>query len=173
MLTREDLDEILSRYPRAHASIAQAAMKIALQRAIIVISEFLRLRRGLGSKSSNPMMKTENPELYDALCSLTEPDAEPQAFDILPLMTGEAIKEIEDVATPRDLDTPRESATEAGAAGGGLDASAVLRKLDAEKEARVRLEGDMRHVKGQLDEIVKLIKALPPPPEADLVSQMQ
>ena len=48
-----------------------------------------------------------------------------------------------------------------------------MRRLDAEREARVRLEGDMRHVKGQLDEIVQLIKALPSADPVDVaVSQM-
>merc|ERR1711865_81487 len=50
-LSREDLETVLESFSASEREIRQAAMKIAMQRAIVVISEFVRMQQA--SKSAN------------------------------------------------------------------------------------------------------------------------
>jgi len=44
-ISREDIEEVLVTFPTSERSIRQSAMKIAMQRAIVVISEFVRMQQ--------------------------------------------------------------------------------------------------------------------------------
>ena len=47
-VSREVLDDVLKDYPDSQRQVQEAAMKIAMQRAIVVVSEFIKLARPSG-----------------------------------------------------------------------------------------------------------------------------
>ena len=104
-IAREDLEELLMQFRQSERAIRQAAMKIAMQRAIVVISEFVRMQQvkasggfslatGLG-KLAGAINSVQTLNRVSDATHLNDPNS--NASDpsvILTMITGGKMKEI-------------------------------------------------------------------------------
>ena len=95
-IAREDLEEVLERFPVSERAIRQSAMKIAMQRAIVVISEFVRLQqaKAAGGTDSGREKLAGAVNVASALPGGVDGDPN-DASVILNMITGGKMKEID------------------------------------------------------------------------------
>jgi len=92
-LARADLDEVLPHFPTSQRAIRQAAMKIAMQRATVIIAEYVRSRQDLRA-SSPEMQKHAHSNLTSAFGHSDDPSADPTM--ILRIITGANLRDVVD-----------------------------------------------------------------------------
>jgi len=180
-LTRTDLDEVLASFPESKKLIQQAAMKIAVQRAVIVISEYMKTsQQSKGAGVAGTSKEPTNVELFEAIQAqladgrtargadsprgVCHPHG--QGMQVLQIMTGQAWRNIDEdqdevrAASPMPSSSPQKS--NAGRSGGSgaesVSNAAVMERLDADAKERASLTADVRGIKAQLEELTKLLK---------------
>jgi len=151
-LARDDLDEVLAKFPASAAIIRQAAMRIAMQRAVVIISEYVRSRQDLRA-SGDPRLKpqkTAHSSLTSAFGHSDDPSSDPAM--ILRIITGEPLKDIVDGQLVEEVDE--------AAAGGDEDKAAVLALLRRESDERGKMRKELTEVKGDVAAIKDMLTAL-------------
>lgn len=146
-LDKATMDEVLESFPKSKADVQEAAMKIAMQRAIVVVSEFIKLtrERAAGAASSST--------LFNMLAE--HKDASGGQLDgahIIPMITGQPFRD-------PDEEVEAEVEAEVGAAVGGEAMHAVMKRLSEHGSAQKALETKVDKMAAQLDTIVGLIKS--------------
>ena len=61
-LSRDDMMSVLEDFPKSQAVIRQAAMKVAVRRAVVIISEYVRSRQELQSASDQATKASKEDE---------------------------------------------------------------------------------------------------------------
>ena len=125
-LSRDDLDDVLANFPASAAIIRQAAMRVAMKRAVVIISEFVRSRRELQA-NSDPRLKQQR-QLQNAFGG---GDSSDDPAMILRVLTGGNLKDIVDGQLVEEV--------------GGVAPTATM----------ATLAKDIREIKEQLAKLVK------------------
>jgi len=131
-LSRSDLDEILPRFPESERFIRLAAMKIAMQRATIIIAEYVRSRRDLASGGQGDKHTRAHKGLTSAFGHTSEPSADPAM--ILRVITGANLRDIQDGWLVEEVDDD-EGVSEHGK---------VMKELASVKSDVAELKGMMK-----------------------------
>ena len=149
-LTREDLDQVLEQFPRSAAHVRKAAMKIAMQRAIVVVSEYIKMSRPeVGGKVQSDMRQSA---IFQAIMARQSGSQQVDGVQIMQMMTGVPIKEIDELEA-------EEAAEAAGAESAPADLAPILRRLDASDAGQKKLEAQVAAMKGTLDQILTAVQA--------------
>jgi len=181
-LSRAALDDVLSSYPDSRKIIQQAAIKIAMQRAIVVVSEYIKLSKNL----KTPSAKTApgSPELFHNIRARfvlgdEDDDEAPHGAEILQMMTGKPLRDVDGDqidgldgegspgrASPNRLSVtmgspPRNVRGEILTSSSVPEASAeaIQAQLQVEAKKRAELAAEVSGIKNSLDEVLKLLKA--------------
>ena len=94
-LSRSHMDEVLASFPRSAAHVRQAAMRIAMRRAVIIISEYIRSRQDLTRASGvDVRLKEQHDNLTSAFGHSSAPSSDSAV--ILRLITKANLKDIVD-----------------------------------------------------------------------------
>ena len=149
-ITRTDLDEVLEDYPVSAQFIRKAAMKIAMQRAIVVVSEFVKM-----SRDKKDMANARTSQLFAAIQARNEGSQQVDGVQIMQMLTGLPIKEAEELEAE---EAAEEAMEEMKIKGGKADIPTVLQRLEAEAAGRKRLEAELKAMKGSLDAILQAVK---------------
>jgi len=147
-ITREDLYEVLEEFPFSQQYVRKAAMKIAMQRAIVVVSEYIKMSR----PGNRGQVSSQTAAIFQAIEARKAGTQHIDGVQIMQMMTGVPIKEVEEL----------EAEEEAEADGAGVvptDLSPLLKRMDAQEAGRAKLEAEVKAVKSGLDEILKLLKS--------------
>lgn len=165
-LSRSDLDAVLESFPEAKRLIQQAAIKIAMQRAVVVVSEYIKTSRGLASVEGRPPADPETFDMIEDQCSILKSFASvPEGLQILQMLTGKEWRDVDEAeavaptteygGSPTDR---RQSVRQSSSGADGPSTAAVMARLDAAARERATLTNDVHALKSQLDEITKLLK---------------
>jgi hypothetical protein len=146
-LSRAAFDEVLTQFPESAAIVRRAAMRLAMQRAVVIISEYLRSRNDLRGGRSERKLKRGYTNLATAFGGGGSSTSSDPAT-ILRMITGQHLRDIVDGYLVEEVD---EEAQEAH----GADASAGEVVKMRRELASVR--GDLSELKG----MVKLLLAAP------------
>ena len=165
-LTRDSMFEVIDKYPASSKMVQQAAMKIAMQRAIVVVSEFIKMSKGdhamalAGAATQSPVMSA---------IKANSDGAKIDGTSIIPFMTGMPLREPEEVEEEEAMSPitkERRQSSESGGGGGGgggsVDLSGVTRRLDAQESGLKSLSSKVDGMKGQLADILKAVQAMKP-----------
>ena len=137
-ITRTDLDEVLEDYPVSAQFIRKAAMKIAMQRAIVVVSEFVKM-----SRDKKDMANARTSQLFAAIQARNEGSQQVDGVQIMQMLTGLPIKEAEELEAE---EAAEEAMEEMKIKGGKADIPTVLQRLEAEAAGRKRLEAELKAI---------------------------
>ena len=90
-LERKDIDDVLHDFPQSRRLVQQAAMKIAMQRAVIVVSEYIKMK--------------QRPASSDAFfANIQMPSAsEHNGAEILQMLTGQTIRGLDTDEAPTSV----------------------------------------------------------------------
>jgi len=152
-LTREAFDRALAAFPESARVIKNAAIKIAMQRAIVVVSE---ASKALEARKNNP--QAGHTPLTSLLQSgSTSQGAQLDIESVIPLLMGKSVKSLE------ELDGEAGHGGEEGALGAQL--AAVHARLDAQRAEQGALgskvddlAGKVEALGGTLGEVLALLK---------------
>ena len=147
-LARADLDAVLESFPQSAAIIRQSAMKVAMQRAVVIISEYVRSRRDLKA-SGDPRLAKEQ-AAHSSLMTAFGGDPSSDPAMILRLITGANLKDIVDGQLVEEVE---DAAAES-------DTGAVLAALRRESQERVAMRKELSEVKGDVATIKDMLTAL-------------
>lgn len=142
-VARSDLDAVLAEFPASAAMIRQAAMRIAMQRAVIIISEYMRSRQELRASMDTTLQnkKSAHASLTSAFGHSSDPSADPAM--ILRLITGSNLRDIVDGKLVEEV----------GQAAGVDDAR-------QEREERAAMRRELATVKNDVSAIKEMITKL-------------
>ena len=110
MLSRASLDEVLSGFPLAAASIRQAAMKVAMRRAVVVVSKYHHQRKVLSASAAEGKELKAHAALVSAFVGeMDDPEDDPTM--LLSFITGAGTRTVvegeileEEAAAPAEVD---------------------------------------------------------------------
>jgi len=147
-IERESFDEVLEEFPLTKEKVQSAAMKIAIQRALVVVSEFVKVSRS--EAHSNPILSSLMAE------SRLSGRGGIDAALIIPMITGMPVREVDDEyendMIDGDMNTPRP-----GSAGGEL--AAITQRLEKNEEVQRQLNSKVDHMQHTLENLVELVRA--------------
>ena len=148
-LSRDDLFSVLERFDHSRAHIRQAAMKIAVQRAVVIISEYVRSRRDLQAKLSSDNAKLTS-DLVTAVgqASGRMPDVDPTM--ILRIITG---------ANLRDIDEDGYLVEEMDEKPLGSDEK-IISLLEKERAENGEMRRELNSVKQDMSELKEMMRTL-------------
>jgi len=187
-LSRQALDEVLAAYPDSRKIIQQAAMKIAMQRAIVVVSEYIKIskaERRAGSPPPDEPSKGDaasshgaaSPDMLASIRSrlvmvngMGAGDAVHAGAEILQMMTGKPFRELDaeqenplvnpPAGSPGMLNrSPSSSRTVTGVDVAAFEA--IKTQLVTESQKRAALAAEVRSIKGNVERILELLQARP------------
>jgi len=97
-ISREDLESVLEQFPASEREIRQSAMKIAMQRAIVVISEFVRMQQAAKGGGGSGLDKLAGVFSGGNSVALGEGEGDGQTDPsmILNIITGGKLKDIDE-----------------------------------------------------------------------------
>ena len=72
-LSRDSIDEVLPRFPKSAAIVRQAAMKVAMRRAVVIISEYVRSRQDLRASADEKAANAAHSSLTSAFGHSDDP----------------------------------------------------------------------------------------------------
>ena len=152
LLTRDNFDEVLEQFPASARIIKNAAIKIAMQRAIVVVSA---ATTALKYRRENPNATKGSPQMMSLLESGSK-GAQLDVEAVIPLLMGKSVKSLDDLeASSGASEAPPPSSPARARAGVGVpDAQAlqaVMKRLDAQ-EATQKAHGD------KLDKVLQLLE---------------
>ena len=150
-LTRSDLDEVLEDYPNSSQFIRKAAMKIAMQRAIVVVSEYVKM-----SKDKKEMANARTSQLFAAIQARNAGSQEVDGVQIMQMLTG--LPTGDGGGGTGGGGGRREAMEDMKLKGGKADIPTVLQKLDAETAGCKRLEADVKAMKATLESVLQAVK---------------
>jgi len=143
-LTREVIFGAAEQFPASLELIQHAAMQIAMQRAIVVVSEFVKVAKS-GAAAALPMFQTLGAE------NVFKGDKEEvDGAAIIPMITGNPLKEPEEVEEEEELDSADLPALFKS------KISTLEEKVDAKVDA---LDAKVGTLQKGLDEVLVLLKA--------------
>ena len=148
LLTRENFDEVLAGFPESARVIKNAAMKIAMQRAIVVVSA---ATKALKARQNNPQaLAGRTPMMALLEGGATSNGAQLDVEAVIPLLTGKEVKTIEDL---EGGGVGGEAGEEPGSPGRlGRDAlKGVMSRLDAQ-------EATQKALGAKLDKVLELLE---------------
>ena len=160
-LTRDDIDDVLESFPKSKRMVTEAAMKIAMQRAIVVVSEFMKLTRDrrphsasspAGAPAGAPAAPTEKPGIM-ALFEEKRAAGQLDGAAIIPFLTGQPLID------PEDEDEEEGMSPKPVRHGADGELAALTRKLDAQGAEQKALASQVEGMKRQLDKVVSLLEA--------------
>lgn len=166
-LSRIALDEVLESYPDSRKIIQQAAMKIAMQRAIVVVSEYMKMKRTAVSPGANPSLVAT---LRARFVIGGEEDEGLNGAEILSMMTGQALRDpdadiIEDAAAITEGSPSPSRMSSLGSPGlggmGGDVAVSIQKQLMEGAKKHSDLAKEVAQIKGSIEEVLKLLKDAP------------
>ena len=141
-LSRADLFEVLERFPASHQPIRQAAMRIAMRRAVVILSEYVRARTL--KKASGSALRGEMLAAFGAETSSSDPTS------ILRVITGKNRKDIDEegyLVEEVDLPDPE-----------GVDKAVKL--LEDSGTERMEMRRELASVKNDVGELKKMMQML-------------
>ena len=150
-VAREDLDAVLADFPKSAAIVRQAAMRIAMKRAVVIISEFVKTRQDLRKSAGLRTRNSAALSLASAFGHTNDPAAEDPAL-ILRIITGANLKDIVDgeLVEEVDLDDAAESD----------DGKAMLNMLRRGREERVTMRREIAAVQSDVAAIKDMMATL-------------
>jgi hypothetical protein len=148
-------------YPHSAYIIRQAAMKIAMQRAIVVVSEYMKLNREKRQPKS-----PSGGEMLDALrqrqSMVHGEDAEIDGASIIPMMTGKPLKTLAQLEQEEAAQAVKAlTGEDEGSSDGGVATKAILARLDRQDAERNKLAAEVHQMKGTLDKVLTLLQSSP------------
>jgi len=154
-LERDDLYDCLTSYPVSRQQVREAAMKIALQRAVLVISEYVRAAKERSSskkKASYEYMRSifAMPENVDDPASLLASVAGINQREI-----DDETQEIVELVEENDNPNPQYDDTELG-----RFASRMEVQMKDERAERARLEQRLQGVADNVNEIKQILQTM-------------
>jgi hypothetical protein len=172
-LSRDTLDEVLDRFPDSKKVVQQAAIKIAMQRAILIVSEYLKRQREMRNPGGGLSLAARVGE-HMRVGSLSS------APEVLEMLTGKKLKEVgvDDVAEVSEMSPGRSASPVTPVVPNAqltlqttqmsTTLASIERRLENESEQRTRLAEDVQEMKEQLKEISRMLRAttLPGAPSA-------
>ena len=153
-ISREDLETVLELFPASEREIRQSAMKIAMQRAIVVISEFVRMQQAAKGGGGNRLDKLAGVFSGGPAVDLSD-DSASDPSTILNIITGGKLKDIdeegniieeEDEEDGGSTPNPRRSRAFSDADGGVAVASVLKELKDVRKEMKESMEQMRREI---------------------------
>ena len=155
LLTRDNFDEVLEQFPASARIIKNAAIKIAMQRAIVVVSA---ATTALKFRRENPNATKGNPQMMSLLESGSK-GAQLDVEAVIPLLMGKSVKSLDDLEGSGGVasEAPPPSSPRRGGVGvpDAQALQAVMKRLDAQ-EATQRAHGD------KLDKVLELLGNMRP-----------
>jgi len=151
-LSREDLYEVLEDFPYSAQFVRKAAMKIAMQRAIVVVSEYIKMSKPGFAGAVN----AQTAAIFSAIQARQQGSQQVDGVQIMQMMTGNPIKEVKELEAEEEAE---EAMAAAGGGGVGVDITPLLKRMDAQEAGRAKLEAEVKAVKSGLDEILTLLKS--------------
>lgn len=143
-LSREDLDAVLASFPQAQALVRQAAMRVAMKRAVVIISGYVRSKKTLTTAATSDVLRTN---LTSAFGYETMSADATLVLRIMNLMTGKNLKDIDrDGFLVEEVDTPTAKA----------DATGVEPKVE-------HMRSELAEVKRDVAEIKEMLRAMSRP----------
>ena len=149
-ITRNDVDEVLEDFPASAQFIRKAAMKIAMQRAIVVVSEFVKMSRDKGNLADQRQSQIFNAIKTMATGGDQGGSSQVDGVQIMKMITGaDRIKEVEEL---EEEEKEEDSPSMKRPAGDKGDLGAVLKRLDAQEKG-------LKAMKSTLDQILVSVQS--------------
>lgn len=160
-ISRDDLEAVLEQFPASEREIRQSAMKIAMQRAIVVISEFVRMQQSAKSGSAGRLDKLAGVFAGGPASVELSEDAATDPSTILNIITGGKLKDIDEegniieeeddeadmmMASPSRMSRARGASLDGGGGGGEALASVLKELRDVRKEMQTSMEAMRREI---------------------------
>ncbi len=144
-LSRTDLDEVLRRFPASLQQIRQAAMRVAMRRAVVIISEYVRSRRELRA-SGGLALRSNLMSAFGHDSEATDPTT------VLRIITGKNLRDVDEEGyLVEEIDLPE------------LEGEAkVLKMLEDNVVDRAAMRRELATVKSDVAEMKQMMKALLP-----------
>jgi hypothetical protein len=149
LLTRDNFDEVLEHFPESARIIKNAAIKIAMQRAIVVVSA---ATKALKNRRENPNSIKGNPQMMSLLESGSK-GAQLDVEAVIPLLTGKSVKSLDDLEGSDGGESSPPPSTTRGGGAAVPDAQAlqaVMKRLDAH-------EATQKAFGAKLDKVLELL----------------
>ena len=127
-------------------------MKIAMQRAIVVVSEYIKMSKPGFAGAVN----AQTAAIFSAIQARQQGSQQVDGVQIMQMMTGNPIKEVKELEAEEEAE---EAMAAAGGGGVGVDITPLLKRMDAQEAGRAKLEAEVKAVKSGLDEILTLLKS--------------
>ena len=148
-LSRDDLFGVLNNFPKSSSVIRQAAMKVAMRRAVVIISNYMRLRsanRGDAASSMSPGFRSLTAAFGHADAAPADPTT------ILRMVTGSSLKDVIDGELVEAVDNEPEDPIaemrrELGEIKEHLDIRRELRLIQTDIAKVQRVQQDMTELK--------------------------
>ena len=147
LLTRENFDEVLAGFPESARVIKNAAMKIAMQRAIVVVSA---ATKALKARQNNPQAAAGCTPMMTLLESgAASNGAQLDVEAVIPLLMGKSVKSLE------ELEGGGGGGGEVGEEGGVPASQAALKGVMSRLDAQ---EATQKSLGAKLDKVLELLE---------------